>query len=930
MTGPRRVAAALLLFGAPLAGQSGGAVAGRVRDASTGRAVHGALVTVDGGRQGAATDTSGAYRIREVRSGWHRVQANAIGFRPVIHDSVLVLSGETVTLNFDLHQQAVIVESILVQASPDRVLDPLAPQDLQRITAQEIRRLPVTTVEEAVALSAGAVGESYRGGRLGEQSFVLDGLGVKNQVDASTGPLGLRIPPDILTEASLVTNAFSARYGQAVSGLVNVVTKDPGDRWQGRGAYETDRPLWDGLDYGIDRAVVAAEGPLGAGVGLLAALDAESRVDADPVNAPPPTDPRDPRAAEPWLLPHNGGQRLDAALKLTVPLGGQTIRLFGLRSVDQRMLFDPAYKYDAEFAPARRVRGDLLSGHVQRTFGNASVNPVTVDLRVGWFDRDFFRGTVDRAPGAPFGPFPTTSFHFLGEGLARAKDTLTARAAIPGFTPPSFSERTPWGVPAFFLTAGSRGEIAWNRFRELRTQLDLTLGGGRDADFYLGGEFAGQRVETFQRIRSYLPVGFPKDTVAMPTASDFRPRTASAYGETQLRVEDIAFTFGLRYDQFEPRTTLLAGRRPGGGGAVQRSINPRIAVSTVLRNATFVASIGRFSQAPDFQYLVDAAFDDTLRTGRFRRGNPDLGFESAVQYEFSLRVRPTDITAVRVNLYVKHLDGLVASVPLGLTTDSAIFGNGDFGTVKGLELLFEREVTRGWGVRASYTLMTATATATNAFQILRRVRLGTLGDTIYPARVEFPLDYDRRHALTVISQARVREDGGPRIAGFFPLGGVEVAAIGRYNSGLPYTRTNATGDTLIGLPNSFRLPAEKTLDVMVRRPLSVGGLPGGLYLDVRNLFNWRNLESVRRDTGTPGADQTTIQTWAQNAYTAHPEAIPYESPRYRAWADRDGNGYIDGAGELMPLYLAAAQDFGQALFAYGPPRLVRLGVEFSF
>src|SRR5437762_12389567 len=48
---------------------------------------------------------------------------------------------------------------------------------------------PYTTLfRSAVALSAGAVGESYRGGRLGEQAFVLDGLGVKNQVDASTGP----------------------------------------------------------------------------------------------------------------------------------------------------------------------------------------------------------------------------------------------------------------------------------------------------------------------------------------------------------------------------------------------------------------------------------------------------------------------------------------------------------------------------------------------------------------------------------------------------------------------------------------------------------------------------------------------------------------------------------------------------------------------
>ena len=920
MSGALRLAGALLATAAPLGAQTGGAISGRVTDALTGEPVRAALVSVDGGRQGAATDSGGAYRVREVRSGWHRVQINAIGYRPLIHDSVLVRTGETVTLNFELHQHAVAVDSILVEAKPDVILDPLAPQDLQRITGEEIRRLPVTTVEEAVALSAGAVGESYRGGRLGEQAFVLDGLGVKNQVDASTGPLGVRIPPDLLTEASLVTNAFSARYGQAVSGLINVVTRDPGDEWRSRLAYETDRPLWNGWDYGIDRVVATTNGPLGHGIGLLAAVDADTRLDADPVNAPPPTDPRDPRTASPWLLPHNGGQRLTVAAKVTAPLGRQTIRLFGLRSTDQRLLFDPAYKYDGAFAPAQRVRGDLVSGHLQRAFGNNSVNPMTLDLRVGWFDREFLRGSLSQAPAAAFGPFPGAPFHFLGEDLARARDTAGAMAAVPAFTPPALSEHTPWGVPAFFVSSGSRGEIAWNRFRELRTQLDVTLGGGRDADFYLGGEFAAQHVETFQRVKAYLPVGVSAtDPVPPPTASDFRPHSGAVYAETQLRVEDLAFTFGLRYDQFDPRPPAGAGTQAAG---VQRSINPRVAVSTVLKNATFVASVGRFSQPPDFQYLVDASFDDTLRTGRFRRGNPSLGFEAAVQYEFSVRMRPTAITAVRVNLYVKRLDGLVASVPLGLDPDSAIFGNGDFGTVKGVELLLERDITRGWGVRATYALMGATATATNAFQILRRIRIGTLGDTIFPARVEFPLDYDRRHAITVVGQGRVTRKG--------PFSGLEAAAIFRYNSGLPYTRTNATGDTLIGLPNSYRLPAEKTLDLLVRRPLSVGGLSGGMYLDVRNLFNWRNLESVRRDTGTPGADATTIQRWAQDAYAANPSPIPYESPRYRRWADVNGDGYLAGPGELMPLYLAAARDFGQPLFAYGPPRLVRLGVEFAF
>jgi hypothetical protein len=39
---------------------------------------------------------------------------------------------------------------------------------------------------------------------------------------------------------------------------------------------------------------------------------------------------------------------------------------------------------------------------------------------------------------------------------------------------------------------------------------------------------------------------------------------------------------------------------------------------------------------------------------------------------------------------------------------------------------------------------------------------------------------------------------------------------------------------------------------------------------------------------------------------------------------------IQGREELYPLYLSAAEDFYQPLFAYGSPRLLRLGVEVGF
>jgi len=171
---------------------------------------------------------------------------------------------------------------------------------------------------------------------------------------------------------------------------------------------------------------------------------------------------------------------------------------------------------------------------------------------------------------------------------------------------------------------------------------------------------------------------------------------------------------------------------------------------------------------------------------------------------------------------------------------------------------------------------------------------------------------------------------GPRIFGSHALGGLEAAVIGQAVTGLPYSTTDISGDTLIGLPNSRRLPANYSLDLLVRRPLRLGGVRGGVYLDMRNVFNHENVISVRRDTGQPGPTSSAVTAAAEEAYAAHPEEIPYESPYYRASADTNGDGYIAGREELFPLFLSAARDFTQPLFAYGPPRQVRLGMEFLF
>jgi hypothetical protein len=910
---------------ARLGAQDPGGLVGSVVDAATERPIRGADVRLDHGRFHASTDSTGEYHLRGIPPGSHVLDVLIPGYQAAHREEVPVRAGEITRVDVRLAPVAVQLTALTAVGVQDPVTDPLATATEQHISAEELRRLPITTLDDALAMQAGVVGQSYRGGRPGDQAFVLDGFGIKNQFDASTNSSGLQIPPDLLTEASLVTNGFSARYGQAISGLINVSTRDGGDAWHGRTAYETDRPLTGGADLGIDRLVLEADGPLTRKITAVGVIDLAGQIDGDPTSAPRPDNPLDPRSTTPSPLPHNSSETWTAGGKITIPMSTRlTARLFGLGTTQQQYLYDPRYKYDPDFAPASRTDGALFTSDLQILPGNNNHQGLSGDVHVGYYTKEFARGAV-AAPDYSFGAFTFKRFSIQGEDIAKSMDTIGTRGAVAGFSVPQYATNTPYGVPAFFLSDASEGEIAWNQFSELRTQVDMNLAISRSASVLFGGEYAAQTVSTFQRIYAFEPVG-TGDSVPPPTAAHFMPGISGLYTEGRFVAKDLALTVGVRYDGFTPgavlaNTTLSA----------RSSINPRAAVSTVLNGATFVVSFGKFSEAPDLQYLIDQAFDDTTRTGRFRQGNPDLGFESASQFEMSARVRLPQSMSLKVNVYDKRLSGLVASVPINVNPDSSVFANADVGEVIGAEAILEWERRDGWAARLAGTVQRATATVTDAFELRNLVTVDPVThDTIAAGRAQFPLDYDRRLSLIAMVNGTLKSSAGPSLWGWRPAAGLEIAFVGRYASGLPYSQTNFGGDSIVGGINAERLPAQYTIDALIRRPIRIGRAQGSFYVDGRNILGTANETSVRRDTGSPFASDSVINTMATAAYNANPNAIPYESPRYRRAADLNDDGVISGKSELYPMYQAAARDYVQPIFYYGPSRVIRFGFEWLF
>lgn len=208
--------------------QSTGKIMGRVTDAQTGEGISFANVLIEGTTLGAASDVEGNFVILNIAPGVYSVTASFIGYQKVTISDVTVNVGFTSTLDFKLSSGSVTLDAIVVQG--DR--NPLIRQDLTNptvaITAESIELLPVDNISDVIKLQAGVVtGDDgsihIRGGKGNEVAYTLSGLSL-NDPYGNLRSVGLA--SNAVQEVSVSTGTFSAEFGNALSGVVNYVTKE--------------------------------------------------------------------------------------------------------------------------------------------------------------------------------------------------------------------------------------------------------------------------------------------------------------------------------------------------------------------------------------------------------------------------------------------------------------------------------------------------------------------------------------------------------------------------------------------------------------------------------------------------------------------------------------------------------------------------------
>ncbi|MGE5313223.1 MAG: TonB-dependent receptor [Acidobacteriota bacterium] len=211
-------------------GGTTGKIAGKVTDAKTGDPLPGVTIVLVGTTYGAATDFDGNYFINNLPPGTYTMKASAVGYGGQTMENIRVNIDLTTRIDLRL-SEAVVELGKEVVITAERAL---VQKDLTSTTAvvggDDIKQLPVTEIQQVINLQAGNVGGNIRGGRKGEVAYWIDGVPV---TDAYDGSSVVDVNPSMVQELQVLSGAFNAEYGQAMSGIVNIATREGAEKFSG-------------------------------------------------------------------------------------------------------------------------------------------------------------------------------------------------------------------------------------------------------------------------------------------------------------------------------------------------------------------------------------------------------------------------------------------------------------------------------------------------------------------------------------------------------------------------------------------------------------------------------------------------------------------------------------------------------------------------
>src|SRR6185503_20502405 len=253
------VFAVLIMAGAAFAQSATGQIVGKVTDPN-GDVVSGATISVksvDTGREMTATsDNEGSYTITALQPGLYDLVVQSGNFK-ASNQRVQVTVGSRVSVDTQLALTEVTVASVSVIASEGVEVNTQSAEVSNIVTGTQIRELPTLTrnpydliglannvasddpgpAVPGVGVSGRGAGFNINGQRAASTNVLLDGVDNNNNY---YGALGQNVPLDAVGEFRVVSSNFSAEYGRASGGIINVATRAGSNTFHGSG-YEFNR-----------------------------------------------------------------------------------------------------------------------------------------------------------------------------------------------------------------------------------------------------------------------------------------------------------------------------------------------------------------------------------------------------------------------------------------------------------------------------------------------------------------------------------------------------------------------------------------------------------------------------------------------------------------------------------------------------------------
>ena len=260
MAGPvsaRRARRAVLVAALALAyaarwssGQTTGSIEGRLSD-TAGGALPGAKVSGTSQRlQGARTaisDASGFFRLPALPPGDYVIRAALPGFRDGEKSVRVRLDG---TASVDLVLEPVRTEDVVVSGATPRI-DPTSTTTGTSYTSTQISHLPMSRnyadlvrANPGVSIDRGYADDrtlaiAIYGATSVENQWNVDGV---NTTGVFLGTQAKKVAPEFIQEIEVKTGGYGAKYGGALGGVINVVTKAGGNEFHGDAF--TNRDVW--------------------------------------------------------------------------------------------------------------------------------------------------------------------------------------------------------------------------------------------------------------------------------------------------------------------------------------------------------------------------------------------------------------------------------------------------------------------------------------------------------------------------------------------------------------------------------------------------------------------------------------------------------------------------------------------------------------